>query len=741
MWSVIDTDYSPGNRHHAETIYTIGNGYLCTRGSLEEAGADQWRTTFAHGVFDPVPLFITEPANLPDWTALGIDIDGEPFDMSTGEVIEFRRELDLSDGTLSRRVVWSSPAGLTSTLEFARFASLADEHLVALHVRVTPQREVPVRITSKLGFYAPSKGDGTNWVQHTQPVADLSDGDDLIGLHVRTMAGAYDVAVALRHDVTGTLVERTLWDLPGFPTLVHSFSAGPQAPAELAKVGAYQTSRDGEDDVAAAALRRAREAGDYEALWLANRDAWAKRWDACDVEIDGDDKAQLAVRFNMYHLIIVGPTNDDRVNIGAKTLSGFGYRAHAFWDTEIFMLPFFTYTQPDIAKNLLNYRWHNLPGAQKKAIGNGCAGAQFPWESADTGEEVCPTWLLGGPDGLELVRIWTGDIEIHINADVAYGAYQYWKVTGDDDWYYGPGADLIQQTAVYWASRVTLEDDGRFHMRDVIGPDEYHEHVDDNAYTNAFAAWHLNLAVEQYNELRASRPERAAVLAAELGITDAVLASWTDIAERMALDTGADGLIEQFEGYFGLTDVDLAGMEPRTTSVQAILGIEGTNKTQVLKQPDVLMLLFLLREKYDKETLRVNYDYYIPRTDHRYGSSLGPSMSAIIAAEAGLPDDAYEHFQLGALADLDDPRGNARDGIHGASCGGTWQAVVLGFGGLEVNEDGWSVNPKLPAHWKRLAFRFVHKGEVVTVELTNENTTSNPPTQEPATPTTTEVTA
>ncbi len=727
VWTVSERVHAPGPDHHAETVYTVGNGYLCTRGTPEESGEDQWRTTFAHGVFDPVPLFVTELANLPDWTSLAITIAGEVFDTSRGEIVSFLRELDLRDGTLTREVVWRSPRGLTSILRFERFASLADEHLVALRVEVTPERAAPVRISSPLHSYAPSRGDGTTWVQHTSPVATLVDGPagrpDTIGLHVRTMAQHYEVAVALRHHARGDVTGQAHWELPGAPALVHDFAAGPAAPATLAKVGAYQTSRDGEADVAAAALRRAREAPTYEDVLAASRAAWARRWAACDVEIEGDDDAQLAVRFGLYHLIIAAPAHDDRVNIGAKTLSGFGYRGHVFWDTEIFMLPFFTYTMPDIARNLLDYRWHNLAGARTKAAGNGCAGAQYPWESADTGEEVCPAWLLG-PDGVELVRIWTGDIELHISADIAYAAHQYWQVTGDDDWYYGHGADIILETAQFWASRPTLEADGRYHMRDVVGPDEYHEHVDDNAYTNAFARWHLTLAVALFEELRASRPERASALRRALGITDETLAQWSDIAGRMAVDHGEDGLIEQFEGYFDRTDVDLAAMEPRTRSVQAILGIEATNRTQVLKQPDVLMLLFLLRSEFDREALRRNYDYYTPRTDHRYGSSLGPAMSAIIAARAGLPEDAYQHFMLGAQAGLKDPRGNAADGIHGASCGGTWQAVVLGFAGLSVSEEGWTVDPRLPAHWRRVAFRFTHRGELQHVEIRNEELTA-----------------
>jgi kojibiose phosphorylase len=360
VWTVSERVHAPGPDHHAETVYTVGNGYLCTRGTPEESGEDQWRTTFAHGVFDPVPLFVTELANLPDWTSLAITIAGEVFDTSRGEIVSFLRELDLRDGTLTREVVWRSPRGLTSILRFERFASLADEHLVALRVEVTPERAAPVRISSPLHSYAPSRGDGTTWVQHASPVATLVDGPagrpDTIGLHVRTMAQHYEVAVALRHHARGDVTGQAHWELPGAPALVHDFAAGPAAPATLAKVGAYQTSRDGEADVAAAALRRAREAPTYEDVLAASRAAWARRWAACDVEIEGDDDAQLAVRFGLYHLIIAAPAHDDRVNIGAKTLSGFGYRGHVFWDTEIFMLPFFTYTMPDIARNLLDYR-------------------------------------------------------------------------------------------------------------------------------------------------------------------------------------------------------------------------------------------------------------------------------------------------------------------------------------------------------------------------------------------------
>jgi kojibiose phosphorylase len=475
-------------------------------------------------------------------------------------------------------------------------------------------------------------------------------------------------------------------------------------------------------EVANAAIARANDDAAWGAALEANARAWAQEWNRTDVIIEGDDEAQIALRFNLFHMLIAAPRHDDCVNIGAKTLSGFGYRGHAFWDTEIFMLPLLTYTAPHIAKNLLNYRYRNLPGARRKAQANGFEGAQFPWESADTGDEVTPTWVPHFADRTKLVRIWTGDIEIHISADIAYAARQYWRVTGDDEWFVAKGAELILDTAKFWGSRAEWHADvGRYEINDVVGPDEYHEHVDNNAYTNRMAQWNLQTALDALEWLKAHAPAKAAELTDKLQLTAQTLDHWRDVIEKITLpvESRGAGLIEQFEGYFRRKDIDLAALEPRTKSAQEVFGIEGCNQTQILKQPDVLMLQYLLRDHYSDEAVRVNYDYYAPRTDHTYGSSLGPSIMAIMACEVGKPEDAYEHFRRAVRADLRDVRGNAGDGIHGASAGGTWQAVVFGFGGLHIAPQGsrWAAHPRLPHHWKRLAFKFFHRGELQEVDL------------------------
>jgi kojibiose phosphorylase len=547
--------------------------------------------------------------------------------------------------------------------------------------------------------------------------------DGVIYLHNRTRKSGIEVASAMQvTNILGKEIVSEDWDVENAPTQMIRLEAVPGQTAGIEKLVAVFTSRDMDSsEVVSAAVKRARESTAWEAALEASKKAWAEEWDRTDVIIEGDEEAQIAIRFNLFQMLIAAPRHDDRVNIGAKTLSGFGYRGHAFWDTEIFMLPLFIYTAPHIAQNLLNYRYNNSPGARRKAQANGYEGAQFPWESADTGDEVTPTWVTHFADPTKLVRIWTGDIEIHISADIAHAAYQYWQATGDDEWFIERGIELILDTAKFWASRAEWNaEKDRYEYNDVIGPDEYHEHVNNNAYTNRMAQWNLRTALDMLEWLKEQAPQTANELIASLDLNEDRLRKWRDVIEKINLHIAPNGLIEQFEGYYQRKDIDLAALEPRTKSAQEIFGIEGCNETQILKQPDVLMMQYVLREHYSDEAVRVNYDFYNTRTDHTYGSSLGPSIMAIMACDVGKPDDAYEHFIRAVRADLRDVRGNAGDGIHAASAGGTWQSVIFGFGGLRITQEDWRTNPRLPKHWKRLAFKFFHRGKIHEVDLRNE---------------------
>ncbi len=716
-WTITETEFDPAHLHHQETVFTIGNGYLGTRGAFEEGYPGARPATLIHGVFDDAPIVHTELANAPDWLLFILLVNGERFGMDRGEVLDYERTLDMRRGVLTRTVRWRSPAGRTVDIHIERFASLADPHVLAIRYQVTPLDD-DGWIEFRAGINGHMDNDG--WL-HWHRV-DQGGGDDgPLWLHSRTRRSGIELGQAATLVVSGSdhVTERAM-DCENCPTIVAECKAKQGQTITAEKLVTIYSSRD-VDDVCEAAVAKLDDLIDadlsYEALLTAHEAAWARYWAASDVIIEGDDTAQQAVRYNLFQLLIAAPRDDDRVSIPGRTLSGFGYRGHVFWDTDIFMLPFFTFTQPKLARNLLMYRYHTLPAARRKARANGYEGAQYAWESATTGDETTPRWVPG-PTG-ELVRIWTGDIQFHISADVAYAVWQYWQATGDDEFMRNYGAEIILDTAVFWGSRAEYNAKRDcYEINDVIGPDENHIHVNNNVFTNRMAQWHLETALETLAWLRREHPAKAGELEERLDLTPQRLAHWADIIGGLhILHDPETGLMEQFEGFFELEDVDWQALEPRSQSIQSLLGIERTNQVQALKQPDVLMLLYLLGDHYDLETKRVNWDYYTPRTDHTYGSSLGPAIHAILACKLGMPEVAYEHFMRAALVDLEDGRGNAAEGIHAGSAGGLWQAVVFGFAGLRLTPEGYTLNPRLPSSWQRLAFNFRHRGLEVRIDL------------------------
>ena len=716
-WVVAQNGFDPARQHHLETVFTAGNGYFASRGTLEEGYPGETSLTFAHGLFDDMPIAFTELANLPNWLELSLTVDGQLFRLDQGELLYFQRQLQLQNGLLQRVVRWQAPHGVILDLTFERFISYAEEHLGGVRLLVTAiNRACQVMVTTGINGHVANE-DLLHWHHLGQGVAD----GPTVWLHSRTRHTHLELAAAA--NVTSNAPTPAIAQpCPGQPSLQLTARLTPGQTLQVDKLVSYAASRDkteGASGVRPRAVAYLKEQ-DYDSLKTAHVRAWRQVWQEADVQIEGDEEAQQAIRFGLFQLLVAAPQHDNRVSIGAKTLSGFGYRGHVFWDTEIFVLPFFSYVLPHIARNLLHYRYHTLPGARRKAQANGFRGAQYAWESAATGDEVTPTWV---PDfsGKGLVRIWTGDIEIHISADIAYALWQYWQVTGDDAFMRDYGAEMILDTARFWADRAEVEETGqgrRYAFRDVIGPDEYHDHVDNNAYTNRMAQWHLQTALMVWAWLQSEHAEYAAALGQRLQLTPELLHHWQDVIDHVILHNDPEtGLILQFDDFFQRKPVDWPAYAERTKSMQFLLGIEEANASQVIKQADVIMLLCLLRDQYDAQTWQTNWDTYMPLTDHSYGSSLGPSFHAWAACEMNRPDEAYEHVSWAALADLKDIRGKAAEGIHAASAGGMWQALAFGFAGLRLTAEGYTLTPRLPGHWRRLAFKFYHRGQPHQVDI------------------------
>jgi trehalose/maltose hydrolase-like predicted phosphorylase len=346
------------------------------------------------------------------------------------------------------------------------------------------------------------------------------------------------------------------------------------------------------------------------------------------------------------------------------------------------------------------YRFHTLDGARAKAAGMGWRGALYAWESAATGAEMSPEQVIG-PDRM-VVAVLCGRQEQHISADVAYAVWQYWQATGDDDFLLQAGAEILLETGRFWASRAGLEADGLCHIRGVIGPDEYHEDIDDNAYTNVMARWNIRRALETATVLRERWPARWNSLASRLGLADTELGQWRNVAETMK--TGLDpetGLFEQFSGYFDLEDIDLKNYAGRSVPMDVVLGRERTQKSQVVKQADVVALL---PEEFEGETAAKNFRYYSSRCSH--GSSLSPAMHGLVAARLGDAAMALRFFHQTAAIDLSTTRVGSAGGIHIAALGGVWMLSVLGLAGLSLRSDGISIDPHLPTGWDSVAFSF-----------------------------------
>ena len=677
-WILVEEGFTLAREHEVESLFAIGNGYAGSRGSLAEGSALSAPATFVAGVFDSEAGSVLSLAPTADWTRLSATIEGQPLRLDRGQNLDHKRILDMRQGILWREWRHQDEAGRITRLRALRLASMADRHLVVQCVTIMPEN-----FSGRLLIDAALTGPLTH-VTH----------------------GGTTVAMAVARRVT---------DPTGRWTPSAELVEGRQSlelrlgeTYRLDRIVALHTSRDVGEPRETARRHVERAIEDVAGVIAEHRDAWLARWEVSDLRIEGDPAAQRALRFAIYHLLSAVNPQDDRVSVGARGLSGTAYKGHVFWDTDIFMLPFFILTYPEAARALVMYRYHTLAAARAKAARLGYRGAFYAWESADTGEEATPPFAVA-PDG-QIIRFLTGQQEQHISADVALGVWNYWRATGDDRFLVDAGAEILIETARFWESRVEREEDGRYHIRGVVGPDEYHETVDDNAYTNGLAQWNLDTAAEVANVLTERWPAQWQALSHRLGIEPEEPPRWQHVARD--LYTGFDkltGLFEQFRGYFDLEEIDLAAFVPRTAPMDVLLGRERIQRSKIIKQPDVVMLVHLLWDRMPPEVRKANFEYYEPRCGH--GSSLSPAIHALVAARLGDIALAERYFRQAAEIDLADNMGNAAGGIHAGALGGLWQAVVLGFAGLRFcGESPDEHRPNLPPSWHSLSMRFQWRG-------------------------------
>ncbi|MCX7771790.1 MAG: glycoside hydrolase family 65 protein [Clostridia bacterium] len=737
-WIVAETRFNAQYLGKCEAIMCLGNGYMGVRSATEERYGNEKRDTFVAGTFNC--FHETEVCELPnsaDCIALDIFIDNTRLDLEKTAPKEYIRYLNLKTAELTRRFVWGTEETGFVAFESKRFVSLSDLHLMGQKLTIRPlTRAVKLSVTSGIDGQQTNSG-----VQH------FTEGDKrfyenrCLQLIQTTTQSHIDFITNLVHKFTLNNREAALKTTIGmdrrriYLSLDQTVDLGDELVIE--KLSTLHTSRDKEwvnkdYDLDLVRSRTYRELIQkarlgYDNLAAQSAEEWGRTvWQNAPIEVESKDGYdQLAIRFAQYHLRAMTPAHDHRMNIGAKGLSGEGYKGHTFWDTEIFMLPYFTWCFPEIARSLLEYRYLSLPGAHRKAKENGYEGAMFPWESAwlDDGETT-PVWgaadiITGKP-----TKIWSGFIEQHITSDVVFGVWQYYQVTGDQDFMDRYGYEIILDAAIFWATRLEWNEDRKLYgIHNVVGPDEYKEHVNNNAFTNYTAHWTIKKAMEYCVELEEKNPCLYNRLDSSMNLSK-YRKLWQERISLIYLPKPNENqVLPQDDTYLSKKNIDLTPYknQKHVGSLFKDYNLDQVNDIQVSKQADVLLLFYLLEDLFDKEVKLASWNYYEPRTLH--DSSLSLSTHSVLASDLGNKHLAYELFKKAAEIDLGPDMKTSDHGIHAASLGGVWQCVVNGFGGVRMLNGKLRINPHLPEEWESVRFRIQWRGDVLCLSITHDTLT------------------
>ncbi len=719
-WEIAESVFNPDQVATTGSNFMIGNGYLGYRGTLVEWEADRYTACIVSDTYDKADGF-PELCNVPNGLLTQLFVDGEMVSVFTGETHDYARGLDLRSGRFFRAQTWEGTHGQRVHLETERLASYDNLHLIAMRYRFRVAQPSQVVISTGI--------DGEVWNlngEHFRTYAPSVQGDLLL---FETVTGELGTQIDVAEGMTLTGAQpQTLEIVEERKRIVRrlTFTLERGQTITMEKAIAIATSNDvsAPREHAQAEARAALRDG-YDVVKTKHSREWERIWDVSDIQIEGDLEDQIATRFSLYQNIIATPTHA-RLPIGARGLSCQVYQGAAFWDQEIFNLPMFLYTRPRIAKSILRYRYDTLDGAREKAERLGFGGAFYAWTSGKTGEELFPDFFFTDVLTGRKIRNHFNDWQIHISPDIVTSIWQYYVATGDWDFIVKHGAEIAFEVAQFLVSRSHYRvDKGRYELIRVLGPDEYHENVDNNAFTNYQAHFALEKALTIREMMKESAAGELEALFARLDLTETDVENWKDIAERIYLPQPDREtlLVEQFEGYFQLEDVRPDEVRQRLLDPEEYWGWPNgvAVRTQVLKQADLLQLFALHDRLFPKDVMRANYDYYEPRTEH--GSSLSPSVHSLVASRVGRPGRAYEYFKKGSTIDLYDAStkvmsgGTFLGGIHTAACGGVWQMIVQGFGGLQVDQGGIRLAPALPDHWERVVFHLVIRNNLLAIEL------------------------
>jgi len=733
-WKVVNASHDAHTLGQFNSVCTISNGYLGLKGNLAEQRDGYCPVTLINGVYDELDMFsqirasgeerrYLDPryfdsagkspavANLPDPLFVRVFVGEREISLGRGAIGGFSQILDLKTGLYRYSFEYRDSQGHATRIEMQRFAPLRRAHRVFMRYSITPlDHQESIRIHTGINGDVYSNTTGERQFKVTELWTWPPECCRMTAL---TPAREHDVRLGVKNVLRGgppsegpvgvaehdAVYTRYVFDRP---------TKG--ATITLERYVALTCSEDLRHGVRADLDRELEAAASqgFDAALEQQTTAWDELWRRCDVRIVGDDPAQLGLRFCIFHLIQAAPRFTDRLSVPVKLLTGEYYQGNTFYDTDLYILPFYTFTLPELARTCLNFRHEGLRPGREIARNLGYEGAKLAWQAGPRGEECLGRW-------------WRfTHTNVHINADVAHALVQYHRASGDDAFMAEHGIDLLVETARFFATRAEHNPDtDRYDIRDVAGPDEGHCESTNNFYTNVLAARNLRWAADMLDKLAEQDPPAHVAALERLALKPDEPARWRRVADGLTLLFDPQTKVyEQCDGFHGLRPIPPDLPETRKTWFVTVAPY------QALNQPDVVMAMVLLRDEFAADVRRANWEFY--RDKSMNFSSMSFAINAMMAADAGEMDVAYKNFVITAGMDLDENLTGRKDtyaGLHGTAVGGAWMAAVMGFGGVRLAESGLRINPNLPPRWTALRFNLVLRGELVAVTIDREAVT------------------
>jgi len=698
-WLVKEEGFEPEYALVSESIFSLGNEYMGLRGYFEEGySGKRLEGSYVNGIYESRAiqksgykgmLEATEfMVNTVDWTYMRISCNGQVLDLGSSSYTSFERCLDMRNGQLTRSFIWHIDNNTALRVHFERFLSMAHVQLAGQKVTFTGVKgHANIKVQSGLDFSNLHVAFETNYWNCTKGTSS----DNTCSIKGTTLTTKQTLeATAYMSEVSEQVVRFN----KGI-AFDYQYDISENETRSLTKVVNIVSDRHKQHELPSDL--------DYDELKLESSRWWENQWGLSDIVIEGDSENQQGIRYCIFQLHQTLHTADHSAVIGAKGLTGEVYNGNTFWDTEVYCLPFYLFNNHEAAKSILQLRYDTLDEARMRASALDCKGAFYPIATI-SGRECCDLWQHAS-------------LQLQASTAVMHGLWNYQRLTGDKAFIYEKGSEILVEISRMLATRGDFSaSSGEYGFYGVMGPDEFQMMVHNNAYTNYMAKKTFLYTLEVLEEMKQEDPNQYKDLTNRLSILPSELLDWKYKADKMIIPYSEETLLyEQHEGYHNLPNVDLKSIPVEQFPLYSHWSYERIYRNNMLKQPDVLMMMLLYNSDFTNEQIKANFDYYEPRCIHE--SSLSPSVHSILAAQLGREDLAFEFFKFATRMDLDNYNRNTSEGVHTTSIAGSWLNIVYGFGGLRSDGNQLRLNPTIPKSWKSYSFNLSYCNIIIYITV------------------------